>query len=68
MLLLNFETDSVDQHGYLDGVELVHHWVHFRVFVMQNVLVDINELVQLPDVKLIEVLMDKEQLDFMEFN
>jgi hypothetical protein len=42
LLLLNFETNSVDQHRDLDGVELVDHGVHFGVFVVKYILVDIN--------------------------
>jgi hypothetical protein len=60
LLFFNLVADPVDQHRNFNCVELVNYWIHFRVFCMQDVLVDANYLVQLGDSHHIEVLMEEE--------
>jgi len=56
----NFPRDSVDKKGILDRVELREHWIHFVVWSMEDLHVDVNELVHLEDAEDIEVFVDEE--------
>jgi hypothetical protein len=46
-LKLNLPTDSEDQQGNLDCVELIDNWIELRVFDVQNLLININQVVHL---------------------
>lgn len=65
LLLFYFPADSEDKQGNLDTVELVDKWVHLWLFVVTQVLVNINQIVHLLNSKDIKVLMEDKQFCFM---
>ena len=60
LLFFDLIADSIDQHRNFDCVELVDNRIHFRIFMMQNLLVNINNLIKLKDGQNIKVLVEEE--------
>jgi hypothetical protein len=64
--LVNLPGDSVDQQSILNGIVLTEHRVLFEFFGMQDIHISVDKKIQLGNGINIEMLMDKEQLHFME--
>jgi hypothetical protein len=68
VFLLDTPGDSVNKESILYCIELAEKWMLFVVSTFVNNEEDVDQVVELLHAKVVKVLMDEKQFNFVEFN